>query len=128
MVDADESVRRHLAGNAEVIGLFGQRLFAGSNLPSGIRIEDGPALLFSARGGSQSFSSKHHEPSFQFRAYAKNEALARQASRVLYDALNDKPSREIKSARLEGYPALLREPETQWPFMLSFYRVGLANS
>lgn len=127
MVDADEKVRRHLGGVPAVAGLFGSRLFAGSRLPAGFNIETGPALLFTPRGGGQDFSGKHHTPSFQFRAYAKTEALAREASRVLYDALNDKPSREIKSGRLEGYPAMLRDPDTQWPYMLSFYRIGLAN-
>jgi hypothetical protein len=84
-------------------------------------------LLFATRGGGQEYSSRVLDPSYQFRAYASTEAAARQVDRVLFDVLNDAKAAGILSARLESFPVLLMEPETGWPFALSFYRLMMTN-
>lgn len=127
MIDADAEVRRYLAGIPALAAWFGKRIYAAVNLPMGYKIEDGPALLFAMRGGTQDYSSRVIRPSYQFRLYAGTEADARKSAALLYDNLNDKSSGAIKMARLEVLPTLLRDQETDWPFMLAFYQLQIAN-
>lgn len=127
MIDADAVLRVYLAGKADLTALVGARLYASAELPAGYNVSQGPALLFATRGGGQEYSSRVLDPSYQFRAYAATEAAARQVDRVLFDVLNDAKAAGILSARLESFPVLLMEPETEWPFVLSFYRLMMTN-
>jgi hypothetical protein len=134
MVDIDATIRAHLASLPALQAAFsgpgpGIRIFASRNLPAGYSPEKGPALLFSMRGGGQDFSSKLHVSSVQFRAYGADELTARSADRALYDAINDTQARGIAYIRLDDgtLPVLLNEPETGWPYMLSYYRFHIHN-
>jgi len=127
MTDTDTVLRAYLATRAALTDLVGARLYASAELPAGYNVSQGPALLFSTRGGGQEYSSRVLDPSYQFRAYAATEMLASEVNRALFDVLNDAKAPGILSARLESFPALLTEPETGWKFFLSFYRLMMTN-
>jgi hypothetical protein len=129
MTNVESVIRAYLASVSAITALVGTRIYASQNLPAGYKVSIGPAILLAPRGGGQDYSSKVLTPSVQFRCYAATETLARQVSSALYAALNDHAGGGFKYARLdEGtYPTLLSEPDTNWPYMLSFYQFSMAN-
>ncbi len=129
MLDIDATIRAHLASLAELTAVFGSRMYMGRSLPPGYKVEQGAALLGMVRGGGQEFHSQLYRPSVQFRVYAATEAEARSAFGALYDALNDTVARGIAYIRQdEGtFPVLLNEPETNWPYILSYFTFQLQN-
>lgn len=128
MIDCDAALRSYLAGQANLVALAGARIYASPDSPPGVTPALGSILLFNARGGQQDYSSKVLSPSYQFRSIAATEEAASDLNRALYDALNDqRPGHPMLYARLEGFPVLLIDPETLWPFVLSFYIVIFSN-
>jgi len=129
MIDVESTVRAHLATLDKVRARFGQRIYAGRYLPSGYKPGDGPAALFTVRGGGQDYSSKVFEPSLQFRIYAETESMCRQAAGELYDALNDTQARKIIYMRMEDgtIPTLLSEPGSDWPYVLMYFKFHVGN-
>lgn len=128
MVDVEAVLTEYLLDQAGLTVLTGQRIHASLYLPKGYEPSQGPALIFNIRAGSQDYSSAVFQPSIQFRAYAKTQAEAKAVDRALYDVLNDKDCYPIKMARLEVMGQLLEEPDTRWPYVLSFYRLFVGNS
>jgi hypothetical protein len=128
MIDTDAEIREYLVGQASLTVLAGQRIYASLYLPKGYTPDDGPALLFSPRGGAIDYSSLVLNPSYQFRSYGKTLEKARELDRALFDALNDISYCDIKSARMEAIGQPLQEQGTGWPFVLSFYRIFLGNN
>lgn len=126
MLDVDATLRAYLSAQAALTIYTGQRLYASLSLPATYSPATGAAILFNVRGGSVGFE-KILNPSMQFRTYAQTEAKARQADSALFDSLHDKKSGPMLYAMLETYPQLLLDPETQWPYMLSFYRLLYRN-
>lgn len=129
MTDWDAVIREYLAGLTNVSAVLGARVYSGSYLPPGYSPASGPALLFSPRGGGQDFSSHVLSPSIQMRVYAETEAAARAAARAIYDCANDTKSRKIIYARMEDgtFPQLLREPGSDWPYILMFFKFHIQN-
>lgn len=127
MIDSDAVVVAVLSHDANLAHLAGTRIYASADLPPGYTPEQGPAILLSARGGVQDFSSKVLTPSYQFRLYAATEAQARAMSDALYHALNDESGATFKWARLETLPVLLRDDVTGWPYALAFYQFWIGN-
>lgn len=128
MIDIDATIHAYLIQQAGLTVLAGPRIFASLYLPKGYKPADGPALLFSPRGGAVDYSSLVLNPSYQFRSYGKTLASARELDRALFDALNDVSYCDIKSARMEAIGQPLQEPDTGWPFVLSFYRIFIGNN
>lgn len=128
MIDSLLALRNYLITRDEIDALTGDRVFASPYLPRGYVPDDGPALLFSIRGGDQDYASQVLRPSFQFRSYALTHELAMELDRALYDNLNDAFCIDIKMARMEAIGQLLNEPQTGWPYVLSFYRVHFNNN
>lgn len=127
MVDTDAVLRSFLIQNPGVTGLAGKRIFAGVNPPPGYKPADGPALVFSIRGGLPDYSNLMLAPSYQFRCIAITLAEARTLDRALYEALQDKSGIGVKIARMEAIGQPLTEPSTGWPFVLSYYRIFFNN-
>jgi len=134
MIDIEARIRAHLASLAGLQAVFGKpggglRIYAGRNLPSEADVASGPALLIGMRGGGQDFHSQLYVVSVQCRVYAATEAQAPAGERALYDAINDTQARAIAYMRLEDgtMPVLLNDPDTGWPYMLSFYRFHVRN-
>lgn len=129
MIDIESKIRALLVKLPDVTAAFGARIYAAHSLPPGYDVSTGPALLFTIRGGSQRYHSQAYDASIQCRVYAATEAAARQASGLLYDAVNDTQARSFAWMRLEDgtLPVLLNEPAAGWPYMLSFYRFQVQN-
>lgn len=129
MVDIDAVIRTHLVSQSNITAVFGKRIYMARMLPPGYRVEHGPALLGMVRGGSQGFHSQLFYQSVQFRIYAKDEAACRGAFIALYDALNDTVARGIAYIRQDDGTShvLLTEPETNWPYILCYFRFQLHN-
>ena len=127
MTDIEAVVRAYLATVAGITALTGARIYAGVDLPAGYTPSAGSALIFSIRGGGQDFSSHVLAPSMQFRAYGATEAAARALDQALYAGLNDVKAGSINWARCEVLGQIVREPETGWAYVISFYRVLMTN-
>lgn len=127
MIDQEALIRQWLVSESAITTLTGQRVYASTALPAGYKPTDGPALLFKIRGGRSDYSSRILRPSVQFEAYALTEALARQLAMALHDVINDQGYQKISIARLEVQPVPLQHPETQWPYILSFYVFHIQN-
>lgn len=128
MTDTDAVLRAFVVAQAGVTALVGTRVHASDKLPAGYSpVTNGPAILLKVRGGQQDFPGKTLYPSYQFECYAATEALARQVSNALFDAINHKASGLIKQIRLEVMPVLLTDPDTGWPFVLSYYKTVFGN-
>lgn len=132
MIDIEASVRALLAGNAAVTTLAGDRILAAPQPFRDYSVEAGPLVLFGVRGGQTDYSKKLLRPSIQFRCYASTEAMARRLDRAVYDSLNRLPEAgcggAVASAAVESFGSLLHEPETEWPYVLSFWRLLMFNA
>lgn len=104
-------------------------MFASTDLPEGYEPgQNGPAHLFSVRGqGEQDYSNQVQTRSYQFSTYAVSEREARAEALALYDILNDAKTYHILASRMEGAPSPLNDPETEWPYVLSFYSIQFLN-
>lgn len=129
MIDIDAKIRALLVSKPAITAIFGNRVYAARSLPVGYMPDQGPALLFNVRGGGQEYSSQAYAPSVQIRVYAATEGAARQASRAVYDAINDVQARGFAYIRMESgtLPTLLDEPVTNWPYVLSYYTFNTLN-
>lgn len=127
MLDTDAALTGFLLAQPGLTAVAGQRIHASLYYPKGYEPADGPLLLFNPRGGGQDYTSLVLSPSYQFRSFGATQKEARQLDRALYDALNDAQCYPIKMARMEAIGQLLQEPDTRWPFVLSFYRIDFSN-
>jgi len=127
LLDHDAALTTFLLAQPGLTAVSGRRIYASIALPKGYVPEHGPALLFSPRGGGQDYTSLVLSVSYQCRSYGLTAAEARRLDRALYDALNEAQSCPIKLARMEAIGQLLQEPDTRWPFVLSFYQVYFSN-
>ena len=133
MVDVEAVIRAHLVAQTTpaleaLYALTADRIYASQSLPTDYRPADGPAILFTTRGGGQDYSSAILRPSVQYRCYAKDEEKARDAYRALYDALNDQSGVGITQSRLETQGQLLTDPESTWPYVLCAFQHSIRNS
>jgi hypothetical protein len=128
MINALTALRNYLITRDGIDALAGDRIYASPYLPKNYVPDLGPALLFNIRGGGQDYSSQVLSPSFQFRSYAIDHAQAIELDQALYDNLNDAFCIDIKMARMETVGQMLNEPQTGWPYILSFYRVHFNNN
>ncbi len=142
MRDALSTVRAYLVTLADITDIIGtgKRLVYGRDLPAGYKPSDGSALLFNIRSGGQDYTSGMLMPSIQFRSYGKfdqnerpvlGDAAAWDLDQALYNAVNDTSYEDghIARFRMEDgtFPVLLTEPGSEWPYVLSYYRVHIRN-
>lgn len=127
MRDTDAVLTSYLLGTTSLASAVHNRIYAAQNLPSGT---EPPAILFKARSGSIDYSGKMLSPSFQFRCYGSTEKEARSIASLLYNALNDSRGNGIHWGWLEPgtYPVLLSEPESNWPYILIYFRMHFHNN
>ena len=123
MIDALSTLRTFIVAQSSVTALTGQRVYAGRTFPPPEYVAGQYAICFNARGGVMTYDRRLINDSFTFKCYGPDEVAAMALSRTLVDAIDDKSSGAIRHIELEisGYP--LQEPDTGWPFVLTFFRV-----
>ncbi len=127
MVDAEAEVRSYLRDRGELVELVGRRIYADVDLPKKYRPEDGPAVLFSVRGGGVDYSSKILQPSMNFRCYGENATVARNVYMALFDVLQDAKAGRILMARQEVQGQLVREAASGFVFVFAVFGVWVRN-
>lgn len=68
MIDMDGVLLRFLTGQPSLLGLVGERIYPGAQLPTGTDVSSLPALLVARRGGGQDYSSHVFDSSYQILA------------------------------------------------------------
>ncbi len=96
--------------------------------PEGYQPADGIGVCFKVRGGSDGDPSVLTHPSFQFKIYGLKtgeppELTCRIAARTLHDNFTEKSDANILTVYREVMPVTLKEPETDWTYVLVFYKV-----
>lgn len=127
MIDIEATVRARLVANVALAALTGPRIYASVTLPAGYQPSLGPAVIFNVNGGSPDYAPVLR-PTLMFRSYGLTEAIARQTDRAVFDALHDYRGGAVMSVRNDVLGQLLAESDTQWRFVLSYYKAMLLNS
>jgi hypothetical protein len=129
MQNASKAIRDYLLTKAALVALAGTRIYAEANTPpAGYKLSDGGAICFKARGGRPEYVDVLLAPSYQFKCYGTTELTANQLYQALYDALQNAQTYIIRGARCEVLGQTLAEPETGWPFVLTFFKVMVTNA
>lgn len=126
MVDIDAVIRARLVQNVALTALVGSRIYASLNPPAGYSPSVGPAVVFGVNGGSPDYAPILR-PTLMFRSYGATEAIARQTDRAVFDALHDYQGGTVLNVVSDVLGQLLAEPDTQWRFVLSYYRALILN-
>ena len=129
MIDTSEVIRDFLAIQPQVTGLTAQRIWGERDTPpEGYSLgNDGPAICFKRRGGGVDYESVVLRPSVQFKVYGRTELEANQVYRALFDVLGRANTGLILAAELETQGQTLYEPETDWPYVLVFFKFQIIN-
>ena len=126
MIDALALIRAHLVADATLLARVGERLYAGRDVPpSGYTPDDGAAITFLVRGGGPDYDDALLLPSVQFKCYGTSELEANTTYRALVDALHNSRGASVLWAELEVLGGTLREPDTEWVFVLVFFKIML---
>ncbi len=125
MIDVETAIRDFLKVRPEITQYTGARIYAGRDVPPvGYSLPDnGACIVFRTRGGTPDYDDALLNPSVQFKCYGASEYLAMQVYRALYDVLHGGYDANILHAEAEVLGQSLEEPETQWPFVLTYFTV-----
>jgi hypothetical protein len=122
MIDAPAILRTYLLSKTALTTLTGTRIWAErTNPPDGYKPSVGSAIAFRARGGNVDYASAVLRASWQFKCYGVDEAAANTLYRTLFNVLNDAQGGGFFTAQLENIGQTLREPDTNWVYVLCFY-------
>jgi hypothetical protein len=127
MVDIDATLRAKLVANPALTAVVGQRIYAAERLPAGYKPSEGPAVLFKTNGGIAEYGPTLR-PTIQMRCYGLDESTARQVDRLVFDALHELHSGNVLMVELDILGQLVADPETDWRFVLSYYRAQIVNN
>ena len=129
MIDAPRALREHLLADANVVAQCGDRVWADTDTPApGYKPSDGGAIVFTFRGGIPDYSDALLVPSVQFKCYGGSSPYdAQETYRVLYDAMQNTAGAEVRHARCEVIGQSLSEPDSGWPFVLTYFKVWIGN-
>jgi hypothetical protein len=126
VIDAPKAIRDFLVDQASlaVTAVHAER----NEPPPGYKpASDGMAICFRIRGGNpETQESGLIRASVQFKCYGRDEMEANECYRSLYDALHQKRGAQVRWAHMEVPGQTLREPETQWVFVLTYFTVYVA--
>lgn len=129
MINPPQLLREFLTAQSAITTAFGTRIWAEVDAPQpGYKPSAGKALVFKIRDGYiPTETAAYLAFSFQFKCYGPNELAAYQGYMTLFDALNFAANQHIKSAEAEVLGQSLREPDSNWPYVLAFFSVRFAN-
>jgi len=139
MIDVNAKVREFLLADATFKAKVGNTRVHWPGLPEGVNpMKDGESVALMTRGGPSDPCVPYLMPSVQFKCYAPTSVRARTLYRAIYDALVGDMTDPITQQRaLNAYNILsaieqmqgidLIDPETKWPFVLTFWEIAALN-
>ena len=128
IVDENTVLLNWLESKAALTAVTDGRIWADCDTPpAGYKPADGVGICFKVRGGSDDDADAVHSPSFQFKIYGADEAVARSAYRTLHGVLQNAKNHNILASRREGLGATLKEP-TGWVYVLVFYSLMIRDN
>ena len=126
MIDAPAILRGFLLSKTALTALTGTRIWAERfNPPDGYVPSEGSAIAFRARGGNVDYSRALLHNSWQFKCYGLDEGAANALYRTLFNVLDGAQGGGLHSALLEITGQTLREPTTNWPYVLCFFETWM---
>lgn len=126
MVDIEATLRTKLTANASLVSLVGSRIYAGEKLPAGYKPSIGGAVLFKVNGGSVDYGPTLR-PTIQVQCYGLDESSARAVDRALFDALHELRGGSVLMVEADILGQMVADPETDWRYVLSYYRAQIVN-
>lgn len=122
-------LREDLLTLAPVTALTGQRIYAGvSDPPGDWTPEQGAALCAFSRSIGMDHSRHLWRASIQFTCWAASEAEAAQLAETLTAALDTETVRWIRGAVLEMQGPPLRDPDTDWPYIMTAFGMDITRT
>lgn len=136
MINDQAILRNYLAAASGVKALTGSRIYASRNVPiEGWKPSAGACLVFKRRGDLPlDESGMAISASYQVKCYGGGGNLNQQLVsaqalyRAVYDVLNFGTSYNILGSQKEGGGDVLTEPDTDFPYVLAFFRVQLRKT
>lgn len=126
MVDIEATLRTLLAANTPLTDVVAGRIYAAERLPAGYKPSIGGAVLFKVSGGLADYAITLR-PTIQVQSYGLDESTARQVDRLVFDALHDAQKGNVLKVQIDILGQMVADPETDWRYVLSYYRAQVAN-
>ena len=126
MIDIAAIVREKLVANAPLVAVTGERIYAAARLPASYKPVAGGAVLFSVEGGTADYGPTLR-PTLKFQCYGLTDAVAWQVDRLVFDALHDLQSGIVLKVQIDVLGQIVAEQQTDWRYVLSYYRAQIAN-
>lgn len=123
--DAPQHLRDFLLANATLAALVGTRVYAERTEPvEGYKLGDGPCVCFLV-GGAMDYSGALQRARVQFKCYGADEIVTNAAHRALHNALERQSGQYIRWAISQTLGQTLRELDTKWTFVLSYFQIWI---
>ena len=123
--DSPSRLRSHLLQSGDLFALTSTRIYAERTEPvEGYKPSDGGCVCFSL-GGAVDSSNAFERGRVQFKCYGKDEVVANQVYRALFDALQHQSGQYVRWAVNQTLGQTLREPDTKWTFVLTYFSVWI---
>lgn len=123
MIDTEATLRSYLISDPG-ISTGGIQVVASVDPPSGYDpSSNGSMIVFNRRSGSPDETRHILYESHQFRCFGNSESDARTTYHLLYDALKSVKQGDILNSDCEVLGQLIREPETDWPVVITFFTI-----
>ena len=125
MIDSTKVLRAYLL--ATTLGpMVGTRIWGELNTPPPEYLpSQGAAITFKSRGGPIDYTSAILTTSWHFRIFGEDEYAARDVYLELVGVLHDHRGDGLLSALLEVQGQTLTDPDTRWPYILTFFQTQM---
>lgn len=129
--DPGEALRLYLLADAAVAALVDGRVYVGRMRRTETDNQPRHAVIIRTAGGPGVRSyMRFHRQRYDVRCYGSSDALAMDLHQAVFDALKSlyratQGSTVLADALAENVGLSLVEPETDWPFVLSTWSVGV---
>lgn len=135
MINITQDIYDKLAATSAITALTGSRIWGDRNTPpKSYRPDDGPAMLFSARGGLPEYDARVLRVSYKFKFYGSTASASISPQlggfnlySVTHDALQDAVFGHVRYAGAEIIAQQMEEFALNWPYLLAFFEFVVVN-
>lgn len=135
MINITQEIYDYLSDVSAVTDLAGTRIWGDrSTPPKTYRPDDGPAMLFSARGGFPDYDARVLRVSYKFKFYGTpaSASISPQLGgfnlySVTHDALQDAVFGHVRYGGAEIIAQQMEEFALNWPYLLAFFEFVAVN-